>query len=503
MSRRIVLLGALAGALAASTPALAQGNAADAMQSKSDAELGRDLREFLGNPGFAPCSLGMGVAVEWARRHPDQPNSASLLPLAAMYCALSRDEKSEALANYLQFERFNVPLSPYMGLQIASTAEDPDEQLRQLRMFVLDHNTPVEGEYGLAVVGWALRSLGEADRDDDVAQLALEAVRAGRLETLGDDFASSFAYRAIEPAMTEAPELVPDLLGRIDDANSYLPLLADRRYASIWPQVEARVGPHMQLVLDEQVARTQADLAASPASAEALQKAAHALHYAKQDEGVVTLVEQWRARPDAPAEIDQDLAWAINLQGFALQALGRLDEADRVMAEIANLDEDRFGWVVNFAINRASLIVGSGRYEAGLVAVDRARSVTDQQGSTYAKLLVARDRACALERLGRQDEALLEAPYLQENLKDSLDVAGTGLLCLGLRDELVQALREELADEDVARENFAMLQRSGFDLFYVASVLPSVSDLVQGDPALRALLEQHVRVIPDEFVPAS
>ena len=114
---------------------------------------------------------------------------------------------------------------------------------------------------------------------------------------------------------------------------------------------------------------------------------------------------------------------------------------------------------------------------------------------------MSRDRACALEGLGRHDEAMEEAAYLRENLSASLDTAGTGLLCLGLQDELVAMLAEELADEQTVRDNYALLQRPEADMFYLESVLPSVPALVQGNPQLRALMERHVRVLPDELIP--
>lgn len=467
-----------------------------------DADLGRNLRDFLENPMLAPCSRGIATAQEVARRQPQRPQAGGLVPLARMYCALTREEKAEALTHYLAFEASGLaPFDDFLGLYMAGQADNLDEQLRQLRRILLESQVPIETAYARSVTSWAMRDLDRADRGDDLARLALAAVRAGRLETLGDDFASGFAFRGLDAAVTDAPELVPDLLEKITYPTTYLSLLADRQYAAIWPQVERRAGPHLQLVLDEEVARTQAQLLAEPDNAEALNKAAYALHYARRHEDLIAMVEQWRARPDAPEEIDEDLAWAINLQGFALSSLGRSDQADEVMAQIAALDEERHGWVVNFAINHASRIVGDGRYAEGLVAVDRARLVANAQGSTYARLLVARDRACALERLGRHAEAMEERAYLQENMDEALGVAGSGLLCLGLRTEVVQALTLALADEDTARENYDFLQRPEVDMFYLQTALPSVAALVQEEPALRALMEQHVRVIPDEFVP--
>lgn len=496
-------LGAGVGFLALlADPAVAQKETPVRWQALSEQELGQHLGAFLQQPMTAPCSTGVAVAQEVKRRHPERPQTGALVSLARMYCAWSREQKEETLSHYLAFEAYGVmPFDPFLGLYLAGYADNRDEQLRQMRRILLESAEPVGTGYARTTMGLALRDLDRAERGDELGQVALAAARAGRLETIGNDYASAIALRALRAAVTDAPDFVPELLNSITYPTFYQSLLADRRYAPIWPQVQERAGAHLGLVLQAEVDRTLARLAAEPDNAEALNEAAYAQHFAKRNEDVIAMVEQWRSRPDAPDEIDEDLAWAINLQGFALSRLGRSEEADAVMAEIAALDESRHGWVVNFAINHASRIVGDGRYEQGLPAVDRARVVADRQGSTYARLLVARDRACALTRLGRHEEALGERAYLMENLDDSLGAAGTGLLCLGLRSELVDALKVALADENRVRENYLLLQRPEADLFYLPSELPSVAAVVQEEPELRALMEQHLRVIPDEFIP--
>src|SRR5690606_19428635 len=125
--------------------------------------------------------------------------------------------------------------------------------------------------------------------------------------------------------------------------------------------------------------------------------------------------------------------WALNIEAYALDALGRREEADAVFDQLATLPADEHYWVVNFVINRASRLVGQGRWEEGLAATELSRSVAAEYGSTYARMLVARDRACALQRLGRAEESVREAEYLVEQFAESPPVAATGLLCVGKR----------------------------------------------------------------------
>lgn len=152
-------------------------------------------------------------------------------------------------------------------------------------------------------------------------------------------------------------------------------------------------------------------------------------------------------------------------------------------------------------INRASRLTGQGRWNEGLEATVLARAVAEQHGSTYAKTIIARDRACALERLGRADEAAGELAFLRENWKDGVALAARGLMCHGLRDEAADLLLEGLRDETVEDSAISAFLTDALDLFYTASILPDANDLLADYPELAAELGKHMRAMPEAYIP--
>ena len=148
----------------------------------------------------------------------------------------------------------------------------------------------------------------------------------------------------------------------------------------------------------------------------------------------------WRDRKAKGAQIEEGDAWALNIEAYAYDSLGQPKKADAVFDELAKLDPDENPWVVNFVINRASRLVGQGRWKEGVKATLLARAVAEKYGSTYAKLILARQMACALPELGRADETASELAFLRDNAKDGIALSVAGLMCAGQNDEAAAML---------------------------------------------------------------
>lgn len=173
-----------------------------------------------------------------------------------------------------------------------------------------------------------------------------------------------------------------------------------------------------------------------------------------------------------------------------------------IFDELAALSEDK-PWAVNFVINRAARLVSHGRWEEGLAANAIAREIADVQGSTFAQMLIARNRVCALAYLGRGGEADEDIRFLREHAADSGHVTATALLCVGEEEEAVDIAVARLEDEDTRSSMIGELQPSEFDLFYTPSVYPDVRDLVAKHPRLAETLARYARQIPERFYPAA
>lgn len=366
-----------------------------------------------------------------------------------------------------------------------------------VRMVLLRSSEPVDDPDEISVLTWAMNTMIQTGSGDELSRWSLEAVRNGRQESIGQPFAMSLATNALDSAATEESDLVPVLLNQIRSVDALTRMLAQRRYSTIWPQVEARVGPHMSSLLAQMMQEERAlFVAADPGSTAALFRMAFVLYSDRQYQAVVDLVNDWRSRHPG-REIDENLAWSINQQAFALLKLGRIDEVDRAMAEVAELPVGNRSWVINFAINRAELLLANERFEAALAAARRAQ---EMRGSAFAGVSIARVRACSLANLARHDEAMRELPLLRENLAVSIEAAGSGMLCLGQRASLVTALRTLLSDEAIAAANFGLLQDAEIGSPFGFIVAPDVRTVFADEPDLRSLLEQGARRIPAEFM---
>lgn len=361
------------------------------------------------------------------------------------------------------------------------------------------------------------KALGELSRDDywqlaraitrsglgrELDALALRWVADGKLAFIDGDLHEGLAIRGLrEAARVGRADLADGLLISITSPPSYIDLLTSRDYEPFWPQIEQRAGANLAIIGVEHVRMTVARLTNAASDRDRLSDAAHALHYNGQYADAIALAQRWRERTGRGVAFEEGDGWALNIEAYAYDALGQPEKADAVFEELAALDPDTHPWVVNFVINRASRLVGQGRWKEGLAATVLAREVAETQGTPYAKMIIARDRACALERLGRAGEAASELAFLRENWKDGVTFAARGLLCHGLRDEAADLLLQGLRDDAVRDLAIMAFLTDELDLFYTASILPDARDLLAGYPALAEELDKHMRAMPEAYIP--
>ena len=345
----------------------------------------------------------------------------------------------------------------------------------------------------------SVRAVRQEGRGDEVEALMLGWVEGGQLPFFDSDLWEPLARNALGAAAREGrSDLAPQLLGYITDPSIYISLLTQRKYASLWPKIEARAGANLETIGAENVAIARQRLTNAPGDRDRFSDAAYALHFHGEYEEVIALAQSWRDREERGVGIEEGDAWALNLQAYAFDALGQPERADAIFDELASYDPVEHDWVINFVINRASRLVGYGRWEEGLAAAQLARTV---RGSTYAEMIVAKDHACALAALGRADETAVELDFLRENKVESVALAAQGLLCLGLRDEAAALLIEAFDDPATRESAIDALLSSEADLFYTESILPSARSLLSEYPALAEAFAEHARDLPEAYVP--
>lgn len=448
-----------------------------------------------------PCTFGVPViaALESSMTQTAPPEFRRLRLFAEMFCADQEKRYEDGLKFTTDFAEIS-PDSPLTGLAVyfALRLKNEDRLLAVLRGL----NDTALGALDRDSYWSVVRALLAAGRTGDLDTLALEWTSTGKLAFLDTELHGGVAVAALRAAAkTGRGDLTDSLLVSITDPSTYIDLLTQRIYEPFWPQIEARAGTNLALVGEENVRVARTRLTNAPEDRDRFSAAAHALHYNGQFEDAITLAQRWRERKAKGVGIEEGDAWALNIEAYAYDSLGQFKKADAVFDELAKYAPEEHPWVVNFVINRASRLVGQGRWREGLKASDLARKVAEKYGSTYAKLIIASNRACAFERLGRVKDSAQELAYLRANWKEGVSLSVQGLMCHGLRDEAAALLLGALRDENERDEALGSFQTDELDLFYTASILPQPSDLLADHSELAAELAKHARPMPEAFIP--
>lgn len=446
-----------------------------------------------------PCTFGVPVTGALADRVGRTIPIERLNLMAQAICA----DDEERFADGAELSRQITALTPDepaigLSLYFARRLEDADSVLATLRGLEGSEFEALSRDEYFAI-GRMFAGLG---RSSEVDAMALEWIDKGGLAFFDADLHSPIAVDALRAAgRNDRSDVVDQLLTAITSPTVYIDLLTLRDFEPFWPQVEQRAGPNLALVGDEHVSVSHARLVNASNDRDRFSEAAHALHFNGQFEDAIVLAQRWRDRAERGVKIAEGDAWALNIEAYAYDSLGQTAKADKVFDELAQLDPEEHVWVVNFVINRASRLTGQGRWKQGLQATELARAVAEKHGSTYAKLIIASDRTCALQRLGRDKEAESELAYLRENWKEGAGLTVRGLLCHGLKDEAAALLLSGLRNETARERTVATFQTDELDLFYTATILPQASDLPPDYPELAAELSKHMRPMPEAFVP--
>jgi len=300
--------------------------------------------------------------------------------------------------------------------------------------------------------------------------------------------------------------------GNIDAARALLPeltspitvlsTLGDRRFAALWPDIEARAGKNMATVINALVDQRKSWFDADRENDEALKELAEAYVYAGRFDDAVALVSSREPAADAYGALTEDMAWALSAKIRALDATGRRADADAIYERMASVDPgDGKGWIVNFVINRAIRLVGIGENERGLIATDMAGKIAENHGNDYARALVRRTRICALAGLGRNDEAKALLAEAVAHSDDSRSSAVQAMLCVGANDEAAKAANAMLADSVQAGEMIEDMQPADFSLYSNESVLPNAETRLRRRPDVASQFLKVARDIPRDFVP--
>lgn len=406
------------------------------------------------------------------------------------------------------FDRLESSLGPAamlpLGLYFDDRLADADSMIARLGRFAQAADAGSANSFTAEQFYSVGRLANEHDRRDAFGAAALQLFNSPIYGAFDSDLQQAIAFSALKPAVDSGDSaLTATILTEVRNPSVYSALLSQRDYEAAWPLIEQRAGDHFATITQDYREWTAARFENFATDRDRFSQAAHALYFDGRFDEAAALARSWRERQGALENIKEGDAWAFNIEAYSLDAMGRLAEADAVFDQLAALSPESRPWLVNFVINRASRLVGQKRFEEGLAAARVARPITEMQGSTYAKMLVAHDHACALYALGQRSEAEAELAFIRENSTAAISVAAETLMCVDRRDEALALLLAGIEKSETRGSVIDGLVPESYDLFYTASALPDTSEFLASSAELRAAFAKWARDIPERFVPAA
>lgn len=233
-------------------------------------------------------------------------------------------------------------------------------------------------------------------------------------------------------------------------------LLTDRRMAPLWPDVEARVGPHMAAATEVAVRQAEAAYAEDENVVRARLNLMGAYIAAGRLADADRIGAEFAASPETMRAIDEDGGWTIDRHASVLRGMKRRAEADARYAAMRVQPVEAATWLINMIINRAETVVRDGDYAKGAPLVEEGARLADAYGNPYARQLLRRLKVCIAAGAGQSLDPVL-APF-REHEADAAMASAEGYLCAGRREDAVRLVLAELTNPDTVTSAIAALQ---------------------------------------------
>ncbi len=297
--------------------------------------------------------------------------------------------------------------------------------------------------------------LQRANKLDVMFSLDLAVAHAGYDGGWGIGWKNQLAAIAVRGLVDRArSDEALAVLATVIDPTELQSLLVDRRYAVLWPAIEARIRSDFRKIETGWVGATQMDHAQNPLDLKRLTLASAALRNAGRPSEAIALVQPFAgglARAQAALGGKRDIAprdymWAINDLAWAFMQKGQIDEADQQYADLFKLDIVKVPDLINIVINRAMLLLQADQPERALQAIEESRRGREGVANATGAVFIAEVRVCALHALGRDAETAKPLETLIAGRDDNWDAYTQTMLCLDRLDDAEAAVLARLAD---------------------------------------------------------
>lgn len=351
------------------------------------------------------------------------------------------------------------------------------------------------------LVGQVLSGITDANQKFDLAYTLVGADYAPNDETVaaGDGLKLQvIAGLAERNRIDEAQPFIDRLLNPV----SLVRLAIDRRYQSLWPALEQRLGPGADTADAAYLKASKAAFDAAPDSIIARLGHAQALNIASQEKDALALADIAQTA-EAMAKLPDNGLWLVNLAAQLLADLGQVDAGLARYAAAATLDAKDRPSLTGLLINHALLAEQTGRSDAALAAADLAERKAGDDINDYGKLFLSAVRACARHRQGDAAGTTAALAPLLAAPDRNADAYFQAMLCTGRNDEAARAIIKRL--DDPAKRSEALFELQPF-LIADHAALPgrrSRADLraLKARPDVKAAFTKWGRDLPAAVSP--
>lgn len=229
----------------------------------------------------------------------------------------------------------------------------------------------------------------------------------------------------------------------LDRASSLHVLLAvaqDKRFAPLWPQLEAAGRFDWKAVLEADLARVEEQSRREPANLKRIAyRVDHLRSLGRRDEAIALGGDYVGRLQRGEAFDDAELSgpMLVVIQAAALSEVGRFDEADAALVKPVAQDK------LTQSTARAALLLALDRPAEVLKVVDAADTAI---ASPFGLMWLDELRACARHQLGDEGAAGKALDKLRKAWRDNPYALSGALLCTGRDDEAAQLMIRRLRD---------------------------------------------------------
>ncbi len=249
------------------------------------------------------------------------------------------------------------------------------------------------------------------------------------------------------------------MLAAVRDPEILIRMGIDRRFLTLWPAIEARLGPGAATASNAAVARAKEDFDKTPDELAARRAYAQALNLAAREEEALAIASGGATQGAALDKLGDEDLWLVDLEARLLAHIGRYDAALARYDQLAGSALEGRPGLIGPIIARAMFANELGRPDAALAAADFAEQHAEL-ASASGRLYIAAARACALVTLGDAIAAQGAASPVLSAPDDNPQATLSTLMCLGQTDAAAATVRAAL--DDPARRGAMLWQLQPF-----------------------------------------